>query len=164
MTVSISKAIRRSVKISRTLPDTICIQYSSSVTAQRAYDELVRAQRRLKEHEERRSQAGVEAAGRVLSGHHPVEERIHLRRAAPDEASRYREGRIEPLSSQVDPLTDSVPHVQYSPCDAYYGVGDGTGAVCKRPEGHPDVSKDGIGHSPEPVEADRVVDTSETTD
>jgi hypothetical protein len=36
-------------------------------------------------------------------------------------------------------------------CGAYYGVGDGTSAICRRPAGHPEVGEDGIGHSPQPI-------------
>lgn len=36
-------------------------------------------------------------------------------------------------------------------CQAYYGVGDGTAAICRRPDGHPEISEDGIGHSPQPI-------------
>jgi hypothetical protein len=36
-------------------------------------------------------------------------------------------------------------------CEAFYGVGDGTSATCRRPVNHPPVSEDGIGHSPQPI-------------
>lgn len=38
-----------------------------------------------------------------------------------------------------------------SECGAWYGTGDGQGAaICRRHEGHPPISEDGVGHSPYP--------------
>lgn len=36
-------------------------------------------------------------------------------------------------------------------CQAFYGVGDGTSAICRRPVNHPEIGEDGIGHSPQPI-------------
>lgn len=39
-------------------------------------------------------------------------------------------------------------------CGAYYGTGrphPHATATCRRPEGHPPISEDGIGHNPDPV-------------
>lgn len=44
-----------------------------------------------------------------------------------------------------------IPVSAHTECLAYYGVGDGTTAICRRPVNHPEVSEDGIGHSPQPI-------------
>jgi hypothetical protein len=43
------------------------------------------------------------------------------------------------------------PEPEPDRCGDYYGVGDGTATICQRPAGHPEVSEDGIGHSPQPI-------------
>lgn len=60
------------------------------------------------------------------------------------ETGRLHQAHLEAHQGAAAPATEKK-------CEAYYGVGDGTAATCQRPAGHPEISEDGIGHSPFPI-------------